>query len=248
MVFAVLHIIYPFVTTDAFIFDSNDPIFEEYEDLLSIGKNYSVALSVINSISSVVVSIGFWLLWKNCKDSVLGSFKTSGLSILKISLIVAYISNIAYYIFLYCYGDVIRRSITIPDDFTRDFTSIYRQPEYIIGSALSIIILSGIGAIVLYGFYYAKSYKMIKSVKNILSTGRPSDYIPMYVVVMNYIFAFSAVSQIENVITLLRQGTFAAFLIIMSVLIIRYRNQMRAIVYQSQSNSFLTANSPDFNA
>jgi len=65
---------------------------------------------------------------------------------------------------------------------------------------------------------------------------------------MNYIFAFSAVSQIENVITLLRQGTFAAFLIIMSVLIIRYRNQMRAIVYQSQSNSFLTANSPDFNA
>lgn len=216
------------------------------ESFLPTISTYSIAVTLLTGIPNFLICAGLWMFWKNCKDTKNLGIQTGGLRFLRTSVIVVFVTQIIALVIAMIFIDALLHNIDYPKAAVIGPGNL---TSAVTGTVLAIVTIVIGGAITLYSFYYTKALKTLKSVTNVVTTGVPSDYVSMFVVVMNYIFAFFAfLEMFGNFLAFVAQGTFAAFLIIMTVLIIKYRDQMRVIIYQNNYSSFNAADNSGFNA
>lgn len=239
-------------------FESNNSFHLNTDNLSAAIQNYNISNILLLGIPNILICIGLWKLRKTFTSTQNGGLNIKAFRFLKIMLIIGLITTILSEVTRGIFMSNIVQNVEFDTNIFFDFPDYDKAIDYDdiidinkgVRSALtSGIIFAILIAITFASIYYAKILSTFNSVKNIVSTGVASDYISMFVVVMNYVYAFFSLFALsESALSFIGNGAYIAFLIIMSILLIRYRDDMRVAIYRHNYNFAEPSNYSGFSA
>lgn len=216
---------------------------EELYYRTDIGWNVYDAMSnvmgnVFAAIPAILMAIGLWMFYASCKNVSHGGVSTSGLTIIKVLMIISMVILCIAGFIIVIAGFVMSFNSSY---FFDDYSSYY-SPFYGIGAGIiigAIFIVAALLALMI--VYITRIIKIINRVKRVAQTGMPNNEISMFAVVMFYIMAgFNVISAFGSLTdmyisplgilsSLVSAGTF----VVGAVILMKYRKEMTMLMYSN---------------
>jgi hypothetical protein len=207
------------------------------DSIASTSNTYNILYTILTYVPKILTCVGLWLVRKSCTDNTV-TLDAKSIKFLRTTILVIFIATLLSLIMVGVFSINLLQNFDFETDFEYPFNYGFdtEMSDSIISSTIAVIVFLIGGIITLMTFYYTKIMKTLGSIQNVIITGVASDYISMFVVVMNYIFAFFTFLSMfsSGVLGFFANGCFVAFLIIFSILLIKYRNEMRTVIFRHQ--------------
>lgn len=203
-----------------------------YDTMSNVIGNIFVAIPVI------LMAIGLWMFYASCRNVSHGGVSTSGLTIIKVLMIISMVFLCLAGFVLVIGGLVISFN---PSYFFDDYTSYY-SPFYGIGAGIIMaVIFISVALLALMVVYITRIIKVINRVKRVAQTGMPNNEISMFAVVMFYIMAgFNVISAFGSLtdmyispLGILQSLVSAATFVLGAVILMKYRKEMTMLMYSN---------------
>ena len=202
--------------------------------VIDAASSMSVAGAVLSAVPAILVAVAMWITYASCRDTQSGNVSTAGLTICKVLSIISLvcICILAAILVLFMVIFMIAGMAEAANDVYGYDASIAQA-----GIAVLLVLFVILAAVLaLAVIYQVCVIKTINRIKATATTGVPDNRIPNFLVVMNYIEAAGMVlAGLANLFTtpILGLGSLvgAATLVIISIILTRYRSGMTLLMY-----------------
>lgn len=202
--------------------------------VIDAASSMSVAGAVLSAVPAILVAVAMWITYASCRDTQSGNVSTAGLTICKVLSIISLvcICILAAILVLFMVIFMIAGMAEAANDVYGYDASIAQAGIAVL--LVLFVILAAVLALVI--IYQVCVIKTINRIKATATTGVPDNRIPNFLVVMNYIEAAGMVlAGLANLFTtpILGLGSLvgAATLVIISIILTRYRSGMTLLMY-----------------
>ena len=203
----------------------------------ALRKSYKTSVSF--DIGAILITIGLWICFFSASNRE-KPMPTSGLTIIKvittialvvfwIVLVVVLLLAVGGFMFSAELGQAVSEAIASEAPGVP-------IPASLSGGLLAVLMLVVAAVLVLFIVYYTKLIKMIKTMRDTVATGVPSDKISGFVAVMCYVSAFFtgisgfALLASGQIYSFIANACSAAAAVCFGMLIFRYRDTMRSLI------------------
>lgn len=197
-------------------------IYEFVDGISRIGDIPYILGTLIGLIPAILICVGLWITYSSARNRMSNGMKTSGLTMIKVITII----QLVYSCILLALVELLLFLAVI----------IVAAEAYAPGVAIAILVFAVIvfaAAFVLEIIYLAKVIKSLNAAKRTITTGVPSGSASTFVAVWAFISAASLLfSLLANFLTSAAQMT---SLICFGILIFKYNEKMRALMYAPQT-------------
>lgn len=202
--------------------------------VIDAASSMSVAGAVLSAVPAILIAVAMWITYASCRDTQSGNVSTAGLTICKVLSIISLvcICILAAILVLFMVIFMIAGMAEAANDVYGYDASIAQAGIAVL--LVLFVILAAVLALVI--IYQVCVIKTINRIKATATTGVPDNRIPNFLVVMNYIEAAGMVlAGLANLFTtpILGLGSLvgAATLVIISIILTRYRSGMTLLMY-----------------
>ena len=202
--------------------------------VIDAASSMSVAGAVLSAVPAILIAVAMWITYASCRDTQSVNVSTAGLTICKVLSIISLvcICILAAILVLFMVIFMIAGMAEAANDVYGYDASIAQAGIAVL--LVLFVILAAVLALVI--IYQVCVIKTINRIKATATTGVPDNRIPNFLVVMNYIEAASMVlAGLANLFTtpILGLGSLvgAATLVIISIILTRYRSGMTLLMY-----------------
>lgn len=202
--------------------------------ILNAVDSASIVSAVFSSVPAILIAVAMWITYASCRSTQSGNVSTAGLTICKVLSIISLVCA--------CIGGACALLVTVimliaggtmMEDIAYEFGDSIGQATM---AVIVVVCIAVIAVLVLMILYEASVIKTINRIKATAATGVPDNRISNFLIVMNYIAAVgSAISGLANLFTSPVIGLIslvnAATLILISIILTRYRSGMTLLMY-----------------
>lgn len=199
-------------------------------------ESVSIVTAVFSCIPEILIAVAMWITFTSSRNAQSGNVSTAGLTICKvlsiISLVGVCIGAAALLILLVVF--LVAGANELGNAMAYDYYDASMAQAGIAVVVVLAIVLTAV--LVLMIFYQVSVIKTINRIKATAVSGVPDNRVSNYLIVMNYILAVgSALGGLANLFTSPFIGLAglvgAATLIIISILLSKYRSAMSLLMY-----------------
>lgn len=196
-----------------------------------------VMSNVFAAIPTILMAVGLWMFYASCRNVSHGGVSTSGLTIIKVLMIISMV-------FLCLAGFIVLIAgfvMAVDPSFLYDYGSYYNS-YYGLGAGLIIFAVFIVAAVLaLMIVYITRIIKIINRVKRVAKTGMPNNEISMFAVVIFYIMAgFNVISAFSSLgdmyispLGILASLVSAAAFVVGAIVLMRYKKEMTMLMYSN---------------
>lgn len=202
--------------------------------ILNAVDSASIVSAVFSCVPAILIAAAMWITYASCRSTQSGNVSTAGLTICKVLSIISLVCA--------CIGGACALLVTIimliaggtmMEDIAYEFGDSIGQATM---AVIVVVCIAVIAVLVLMILYEASVIKTINRIKATAATGVPDNRISNFLIVMNYIGAVgSVISGLANLFTSPILGLVslvsAATLILISIILARYRSGMTLLMY-----------------
>ena|GEM_PF-112240 len=197
----------------------------------------SVMNNVFAAIPTILMAVGLWMFYASCRNVSHGGVSTSGLTIIKVLMIIAMVLLCFVGFIVLIAGFV----MALNPSFFYDYGSYYNS-YYNFGTGIIIFAVFIIAAVLaLMIVYLTRIIKIINRVKRVAKTGMPNNEISMFAVVIFYIMAgFNVISAFSSLgdmyispLGILSYLAGAATFVVGAIVLMRYKKEMTILMYSN---------------
>ena len=202
--------------------------------VIDAASSMSVAGAVLSAVPAILIAVAMWITYASCRDTQSGNVSTAGLTICKVLSIISLVCICILAAIL-----VLFMVILLIAGVAEAANDVYGYDASIAQAGIAVllvlfVILAAVLALAV--IYQVCVIKTINRIKATATTGVPDNRIPNFLVVMNYIEAAGMVlAGLANLFTtpILGLGSLvgAATLVIISIILTRYRSGMTLLMY-----------------
>lgn len=196
-----------------------------------------VVSNIFAAIPAILIAVGLWMFYTSCRNVSHGGVSTSGLTIIKVLMIISMVfACFAGFIILIA-GFVLAFDPSFYYDYGSYYSSYYNFGAGII--AVAVFVLAAVLALII--VYITRVIKIVNRVKRVATTGMPNNEISMFAVVFFYILAgfnvISAFSSLGNMyispLGILASLVSAAAFIVGGMVLTKYKREMTMLMYSN---------------
>lgn len=200
---------------------------------LNAVSNASVGTAVLSAAPSVLIAVGLWITYASCRSTQSGNVSTAGMTICKVLAVITLVC-LCICAALMLILAVILLAAGVSESAVSDgyYSGMTQAVMAMVG--VFLVIIAVVFALTI--IYEVCVIKTINRIKATAVTGTPDNRIPNFLIVMNYIAAVgSGLAGLGNLFTApavaLSALASAASLILISILLSKYRSGMTLLMY-----------------
>ncbi len=194
----------------------------------------SVGTAIVGAIPSILMAVGLWITFATCRSVQSGNVSTAGLTICKVLAIISLV-----FICIGAAAMVLALVVLLIAGVGELSSDLYGYDAGIAQAGMAVVLVLFVilaAVMVLMIVYQVCVIKTINRIKNTAVTGVADNRVPNFLIVMNYILAVgSALAGLANLFTSpvigLSSLIAAATLVIISILLSKYRTGMTLLMY-----------------
>lgn len=190
---------------------------------------------VVGSIPAILNAVALWMFFATCRNRENGNVSTAGLTISKVLAIISAVCVCLMMVLalIFCGVLILGGAMGELDDVGYEY-GMYLGEALVLVGVIALVVMAV--ALVLVLLYYISVVKTINRIKATALTGAPDNRVSQYLIVMNYILAvfagLGALTSIgTSILSCLGGLCQAAVLVLISLLLSRYRAGMTMLMY-----------------
>ncbi len=187
-----------------------------------------VVSALIGAIPVILIAVGMWMLFAAAKSNTQQGMNVTGLTMIRIVAIVQLVFT--------CLGVVLAELLCIFVMIGANAAMSYIDVGFSAGPVIAGIMIGLVASSALGIFYYVKLIRLIKSMKNVMTSGVPDSGVSLYVEIFCYaaggIAGISCLSSLAgmSVYGFLANAGLAAANITFAIFLRKYRGNMQMLV------------------
>jgi ribosomal protein L40E len=184
-----------------------------------------ILVNILDCIPNILFCLGIWMIIAAIRSKINENININGIRIIKTAIII----NIVLILITFVLSEIAL--------FTDSYSNIYAYMNDFGFSAASLVMRSIKNGIyfIIDIIYFAKILKILKTIKYTIETSLPSDAIPKYVIVMNFIYSIGSLTVIfYSFPDFLVSLCSIAFYVLFAIKLYIYRKDMNSLILKNQ--------------
>ncbi len=204
-------------------------VYSVIDSIARIGRAPFVMIAILGLIPSILICVGLWLTYASATNRNYVGMKTSGLTMIKVIYVIELIFSAIWLLV----SEILILVVAIGvNNLANSYSDYYYYGASYGGASIAIFVVLAliIGAIFAFQIVYnAKIISSINTAKYTINTGVPSDKISGFVAIWSFICAGGLLFTLAT--NFLGSVLGMTSLICFAILIYKYKNAMRRVMY-----------------